>query len=272
MSILLHRLVQTARNTRPAAWISPAVALTLLAVGALFLATPAVAAPAPEPNSHSTASHEDHGHGDDAHGDDAHGDDAHGEHHYYSADDDMDGTPNWRDSMNGDAPNEDTYVVGKLLWHAFNLALLIGLVLMFVRRPVGDALRTRALEIRKDLTDSARARDEAEQHHSEVAARLVAIESEIQTLRDEAIAEAAILEAKLIERAHEEAQRIADGAERKIRDEAQRARTELRRDAVELAVELAENTLKTKIDAQDQQRLAREFLTAIHDDGANANV
>jgi F-type H+-transporting ATPase subunit b len=262
MPILLHRLPRWTGSTRPSSW-----ALVSLVFCAFCLASPSIAAPAPEPASHGTASH-----GDDAHGDDAHGDDAHGEHHYYSADDDMDGTPNWRDPMNGDAPNTETYVRGKLLWHGFNLALLIGLVLVFVRRPVADALRTRALDIRKDLTDSARARDEAQQRHSEIAARLVAIESEIQTLRDEAIAEAAILEAKLIERAHDEARRIADGAERKIRDEAQRARTDLRRDAVELAVELAERTLRTKIDAEDQQRLAREFLTAIHDDGANANV
>jgi len=195
-----------------------------------------------------------------------------GVHHYYSADDDEDGVPNWRDSTHGDEPNKDTYVLDKLLLHAFNLALLVGLILFFVRRPIADALRTRALTIRKELTDSARARDEAHQHHEEVAARLVAIETEIQALRNEAIAEAAILEAKLIERANDESERIAEGAERKIRDEAQRARLELRRDAVELAVELAESALRDRIGDADQQRLAREFLNAIHDDGASTNV
>jgi len=232
------------------------------------------------PGGHAPAG-QDHGHGaDDGHGhgdaqaDEGHGDDhgeGHGEHHYYTADDDNDGIVNWMDSMNGDEPNE-LYVLKNLMFHAINLGILVVLIMVFVRRPIADALRTRALGIRKELTDSARARDEAKQHHDEVAARLTAIEGEIQGMRDEADEEAKVLEAKLIERAHEEAKRVAGGAERKIRDEAQRARTELRRDAVALAVQLAEKTLREKINADDQQRLAREFLNAINEDGANANV
>ncbi len=243
---------------------------------ALLLAAPSTAT---EPPGHAPPgnAHEEPAagtHGDDAgHGEDAgHGDDAgHGEHHYYTADDDNDGIVNWNDPMNGEEPNE-LYVTKKLIFHAINLGFLIIIIMVFVRRPVADALRTRALTIRKELTDSARARDEAKQHHDEVAARLGAIEGEIQGMRDAAGDEAEVLEAKLIERAHAEAKRVAAGAERKIRDEAQRARTQLRRDAVELAVDLAEKTLRDKISAEDQQRLAREFLTAINDDGANANV
>jgi len=268
------------KTTRPGFSATTAFAFALFTALAFALATPGLATTPPPGGSHAAETEGAHGHGDDAHGDDAHGDDAHGDdahgdhgdHHYYSADDDNDGIANWRDPMNGDQPNEDTYVLDKLVLHAINLALLVALLLYFVRQPIADALRTRALTIRKDLTDSARARDEANQHHEEVSARLVAIETEIQALRNEAIAEAAILESKLVERARDEAERIAAGAERKIRDEAQRARLELRRDAVQLAVELAETTLRERINAEDQQRLAREFLTAIHDDGAPTNV
>ena len=51
-----------------------------------------------------------------------------------------------------------------------------------------------------------------------------------------------------------------------------RARADLRRDAVELAVELAENALKENISQADQERLAREFLTAIEAEGSATNA
>ena len=243
-------------------WLIAAFTALALAFSAPSLAKdpPGGHAPATEHGAAPAA-----GHGDE------HAESGHDEHHYYTADQDGDGIANWLDPENDGEPNE-LYVVKILIFHAINLAILIGLLFVFVRKPIADALRTRALTIRKELTDTARARDEAKQHHDEVAARLTAIESEIRTMHEEAEADAKVLEAKLIERAHSEAERVAGGAERKIRDEAQRARLELRRDAVALAVQLAEATLREKIGPDDQQRLAREFLTAINEDGATANV
>ena len=52
-------------------------------------------------------------------------------------------------------------------------------------------------------------------------------------------------------------------AERTIREEATRARNELRGEAARLAVQLARETLKRSVTADDQERLAREFLAAV---------
>ena len=106
----------------------------LVAAVGLSLATPALAAPPAGDHGdhaeHADKGHDDHGdHGDAAHGDD-HGDDhggGHGEHHYFTDDDDHDGVPNWRDSMNGDVENEDTYVLDTLGYHAFNLGIYIAI-------------------------------------------------------------------------------------------------------------------------------------------------
>ncbi len=80
--------------------------------------------------------------------------------------------------------------------------------------------------------------------------------------------EAANEEAKLVARARDEGQRIGAVAERKIRDEVNRARVALRTEAVDLAVQLAENTLRGAIGSSDQQRLAREFLDSLKKDEA----
>ncbi len=241
----------------------------LLTLAALTLASPALGAP----HGKAKAGHGEHTEQVDAHGSDGgHGDAAgHGDagdhgggHHYYTADDDGDGTANWIDA------DSDMYVVTDLLFHAVHLLLFLGLVVYFVRKPLGDALRTRAAGIRKELTDSARARDEAYQRHQELVARLDKIEAEVASMEAEAKEEAANEEQKLVERAQGEAERIAEMAQRNIRDEATRARMALKRDAVELAVQLAEGILAKSVNPADQQALARDFLQSLDSDQPSA--
>lgn len=243
-------------------------------LGSLLIGAPALGAPDHEAPGHGTEAHGDAGHGDAGHGDAGHGDadhgdaghgegGAHGGHHYYTDDDDGDGIPNWRDATTGFEPNTETYEVRKLVFHAFNLIILLAGLGYFLRRPLKDTLSNRALGIRKELTDSARRRDEAHQRHQDLLARLDKIEQEVQTMHAEAESEANKEEQKLIERAEREAIRIAEQAQRSIRDEATRARTSLRREAVELAVQLAEETLRNKVSSADQRSLAQDFLSSL---------
>jgi F-type H+-transporting ATPase subunit b len=196
----------------------------------------------------------------------AHGEEHGGEHavhHYYTTDDDGDGTPNWRDPYTHDEPNVDTYVLSGVGFHLVNLLLLLGVVGYFVRRPVADTFRERALAIRTELTETARTRDEAHQRHQELLARLEKIENEVRGLDQDAEADARREEEKLVERARREAARIKEQVERNIRDESTRARAELRQDAVDLAIQLAESTLRQGVSSADQQLLARQFLDSV---------
>ncbi|MCB9685389.1 MAG: ATP synthase F0 subunit B [Alphaproteobacteria bacterium] len=208
------------------------------------------------PASHGAPAATEHGEGGEHGG-------GHGGHHYYTDDDDHDGIANWMDPMNGSEPNTSTYVLKPLGFHIINFLLLIGVAVYFLRRPMADLFRDRALTIRTEITDSARQRDEAHQKHQELVARLAKIEGEITTMRTEADADAKREEEQLIERARREAQRIGEQAERNVRDEVARARTELRREAVELAVQLAESTLRGSVGSADQQSLARAFLASV---------
>jgi F-type H+-transporting ATPase subunit b len=188
-----------------------------------------------------------------------------GHHAYYTDDDDHDGVPNWRDPMNGAVENTETYVLYSLGFHVFNFLLLAGVAVYFLRKPLADSFRERALGVRHELTDSARKRDEAHQRHQELLARLDRLQTEVKLMEQEGEAEARRDEQKLVERARRESDRIKEQAERNIRDETTRARTELRREAVELAVKLAEGTLRQGVGQADQQALARDFLTSMRD-------
>lgn len=230
----------------------------------LALASSAMAAPAggSHGGEHGEAAVEaDHG-ATGGHGS-ADGAEAHGT-HAFTADDDHDGKANWMD------PDSALFSLDDLGFHAFNVTLLLAVLVAFTRRPIGDTLKERALGVRKELTESANARDEAQQRYATLEARLEAMASEVEAMRAEARREADLEEQQLIARAHAEAQRIAETAERNIRDEVTRAQLELRREAVELAVKLAEATLRDSVTAEDRSRLAHEFLDSLKSEVAHA--
>jgi F-type H+-transporting ATPase subunit b len=181
------------------------------------------------------------------------------EHIDYLGDANHNGVADWRDPQAGEA-----YVISGLVQHAVNLAILVGVLLWFFRRPVADALANRAHDIQKDLGEAARLRADAEARHAELGARIQAFEQEFEKMKAQAAMEAKAEEARLIARSHEESARIAATAQRNIRDEVARARTALQGDAVELAMRLAENTLRNNVKSDDQQALARQFLESLN--------
>ncbi len=186
----------------------------------------------------------------------------HDAHVTVTGDDDHDGTANWLDS------DSEAYAVVRLGSQTISLLIVLGVLFVYARPAISDFVKDRALAGRKQLTDSANARREAEQRAAGLESRLASIEAEIARIRADAEVEAAGEEARLLERAKEESARIATVAERKIRDEVNRARVALRTEAVELAVQLAETSLRGAIGTADQQRLAREFLESLKKDEA----
>lgn len=212
------------------------------------------AAPGPTAADDPTAAH--------AHGA-AHS--GHGAHHDPWADEDGDGTPSWMDPTDGDKKNKH-YALGGLIRHGVNLVLLL-LVLFFAGRgPLKRFLASRAEGIKKEITDAADLRTEAQERHAALQARLDAFDDELQAIEDDAHQRAANEEERIKARAEAMAAHILQSTERNIRDEVTRARASLRAEAVELAVELAESTLREAVAAEDQRRLARQFLATLNAD------
>lgn len=216
----------------------------------LAFAAPALAS---EDGGHATEQHAD-AHGAD-HGD-SHGG-GHGHENHYVGDDDGDGTANWLD---GDSEH---YALGGVGKHAFNLLVLFGAIFVFARKPIGDMLVRRAQGIRGEIDEATRLRDEAEARHAEVSARLTELSAEIARMEEQGKAAAAHEEQQLIERAEAEAERIRASASRTIQDESARAVRALRAEAVDLAVELARQTLTNQVTDNDRKRLAQEFLEQV---------
>lgn len=150
-----------------------------------------------------------------------------------------------------------------LTYSGLTLLVFIGILVVFARKPIGDALKSRALEIRRGLDEAARLRAESQARFSDVEAKLVAMDRRIDEMKAEAFADTQREEERLAERAQADAARIRDTAERTIREESQAARNVLQSEAARLAVALARETLKKNVSPEDQQRLAQDFLAAV---------
>jgi len=150
-----------------------------------------------------------------------------------------------------------------LAWQGFNLALLLGLLVWFARRPVSDALRNRSTGIRRAIESAQAEREQARAQLEELESKLSDFELHVERLRKELAEQAQREREALLERAAREAAIVQASAERAIREETRRARRELQERSVVLAVELARQVLAARAGDAEQEALARQLLDAV---------
>jgi len=151
-------------------------------------------------------------------------------------------------------------------WHALNLAILLGAIFWFARRPVSDALKNRSAKVRRDIESAQSERAAARAELEDLEEKLADFELQVERLRKEMAEHAQHEREAILDRAQRESQAVQLAAERAIRDETQRARRQLQADAVALAVKLAEGILAAQVGEGDQQALARQLLAAVEAD------
>jgi F-type H+-transporting ATPase subunit b len=145
-------------------------------------------------------------------------------------------------------------------WKFLNLFLFIGVLVYFLRRPLSESLVARREAIRRDLMRAQEERNAAQAKLEEVEARLARLNAEVEAVRAQAQREAAA-ERERIERATEEEMRkLREQAQREIESAGKLARQELRRQAAEESVRLAEEMIRRDMRPEDDARLIGEYV------------
>jgi F-type H+-transporting ATPase subunit b len=147
-----------------------------------------------------------------------------------------------------------------ILRHLINLAVLLGVIYLAARGPFGDFLRFRRTEVVAQLEAAEKAREEAEARAAELQERVDGFEAELATLVAMVKTEAEAEHTSIVEQARAAAVVIERGAQSTMDEELRRARTALRAEAVELAVQMAETTIKAQVDKADQSRLTKTYI------------
>jgi len=149
---------------------------------------------------------------------------------------------------------------GSLFWQIANLLLLLAVLIYFARKPALGYLAGRRDTISKNLESAAQLLAESERRLAEWNQKVARLDQEVGAIRD-AIRRAAEAERdRILADARVTAERIRQSATAVAERELHQARETLRREAADLAVELAARILREQVNDGDRVRLVDEFI------------
>lgn len=152
---------------------------------------------------------------------------------------------------------------GLSIWATVVFLVLLGILWKFAWGPLLQAVDEREDRIQTALDDSAEAREEAQALLAEHKAQLADARRQANELIAEGKAAGQRLRAEIEEKARAEAQSIIESARAEISRERDLAITELRREAVDLALAAAGKLLDEKMDAQKDRALVIDYLDSM---------
>lgn len=148
-------------------------------------------------------------------------------------------------------------------WQAFNLVVILALLVYFGRKPVVDYFATRRAGIQTQLSEAASLLHEAEQRNAELQRKLVDLSAELDSIREGASRRAEEESLRILAEARATAERIRRDAQTAVDQELRRAQAKLRDEAADLALELAAGKLASAVSETDRERLVDEFITRV---------
>ena len=149
---------------------------------------------------------------------------------------------------------------GDLLWPALNFVLFVGLLAYFLRGPLIEYFRARAVRLREALDAGARALREAAALRAELARTIAELPAIADRLRADLRAAAEQERDSLIALGRKAADRIRNDARLLGEHELAAARDALRTEVIEEAVREATALVRRAIRPDDHDRFVRGFV------------
>lgn len=149
---------------------------------------------------------------------------------------------------------------GLFVWTILTFLFLLALLAKFAWKPLLEALESRQEGIRKALDAAHKAKQELEGVQQESAALLRKARQEAEALIAQSRADAERLREEMRQKAKSEAEGIVRGAERQIQLETARALQQIRKEAVDLSVQIASKIIRRNISKEDNERIIDEAL------------
>ena len=149
------------------------------------------------------------------------------------------------------------------LWPALNLAILIAVLVYFVRKPLQAYFEKRRSGIQGELQSAADQLATAESTYAKWQRRMIELEGELDEIRATSRQRAEAERERIIRDARATAERIRADATTSVELELRRAREILREEATQLAIELAGERLSREVTEADRDRLIDEFIGLI---------
>jgi F-type H+-transporting ATPase subunit b len=145
----------------------------------------------------------------------------------------------------------------------FNFALLVAILVHFLRRPIANYLVDRSQQIRHALVEAKATREQASADLAAIQSRLGALPAELETLKARGAEEVKLEEARIKALAATERERVLAQTRREIDQQYRVARRELLHETAEQAAAVARARIERDITPADQTRLIDRYLQQV---------
>ena len=149
------------------------------------------------------------------------------------------------------------------LWKFINLGLFVWILVYLAKKPLSEAFKERRDVIRAELIKAEEEKQAALSKLTSVEASLVSVDSEKASILKSAREEVEAEKRRLTEQAASEAAKLKAQAEGEAARLGAVARIQLRRFAVDESLRMAEEKLRTTVDANTDGRLINSGIQAI---------
>lgn len=148
-------------------------------------------------------------------------------------------------------------------WKTINAAVLIGLLAWKLAPMIKRFFAGRREEIKESMENATVQKAEAEKQYREYAEKIDKASLEIDGIFEMIKAQGVTEKQKIIEDATIVARKMKEDAQARIEQELKKASGQLRSEAVQLSVEMAEEILKKNITPQDHEAMVREYMDKV---------
>lgn len=149
------------------------------------------------------------------------------------------------------------------LYRLLDFGIMAAILAYFLVKPLKKGLAGRREAIEQELAEAKQAKAEAEAKFAEYDRKLAQATEEIAEISASIRREGELEKQKIIENAKQMAITIEQDAEKAAALEVAKARAELQREAVQLAVGVAEELLKKNFTKDDDARLIDEYMQKV---------
>ena len=155
-----------------------------------------------------------------------------------------------------------------LVWKWANFIILAAGAGYLLGKHLPTFFKTRSEDIQKDITEAQRQKLAAEKRSAEMDARLQSLGADIENFRAQSKIEMEQEATRIREETARQIEKLQKQAEQEIESAGNLATRELREYAAKLALDLAEQRIRTRLDANTEAGLVDDFTRDLQQQGS----
>lgn len=146
------------------------------------------------------------------------------------------------------------------MWRLLNFAVLVFILYKLAWKRLVNFFRNRREDIKTSLAETEERKVEAEEKFKEYEVKLTKATDDIQNISEMIKAQGFAEKQKLIADAEKAAEKMKEDAKARMDQDLKKAGSQLRAEAVELSIKVAEDILKRNVSKEDHEKMVKEYI------------